>query len=67
MHPRTIDRPGGSAWLTGGQGTLATPKPLKTVGSFWPYATVLPAVRMPNRDGFVQDPRPDVPASAGPR
>ena len=27
--------------LVGGQGTLATPKPLKTVGSFWPYATTL--------------------------
>ena len=24
-------------------------------------ATTLPAVRMPNRDGFVSDPRPDVP------
>lgn len=93
--------------LVGGQGTLATPRPLKTVGSFWPYATTLwdyvnrampfdrpgllepsevyaavafvlnlngivgedvvisastlPAVRMPNRDGFVSDPRPDVP------
>ena len=93
----------------GGQGTLATPRPLKTVGSFWPYATTLwdyvnrampfdrpglldpsevyaavafvlnlngivgedvvmnastlPAVRMPNRDGFVSDPRPDVPPS----
>ena len=92
--------------LVGGQGTLATPKPKKTVGSFWPrattvwdyvnrampfqqpgslthnevYATVayvlflngivgekdvmdaksLPRVRMPNRDGFVADPRPDV-------
>ncbi len=92
--------------LVGGQGTLATPKPLKTVGSFWPYATTLwdyvnrampfdrpgtlqspqvyaavayilningiitedvvmdatslPKVRMPNRDGFVADPRPDV-------
>jgi mono/diheme cytochrome c family protein len=92
--------------LTGGQGTLATPRPLKTVGSFWPYATTLwdyvnrampfdrpglltpsevygavayvlhlngiiaadqvmdaaslPKVRMPNRDGFVADPRPDV-------
>jgi cytochrome c len=90
----------------GGQGTLATPRPLKTVGSFWPYATTLwdyvnrampfdqpgllqppevyaavayvlhlngiiaedqvmdatslPRVRMPNRDGFVADPRPDV-------
>ncbi|MBM3803796.1 MAG: c-type cytochrome [Acidimicrobiia bacterium] len=27
--------------LVGGQGTLATPKPLKTVGSYWPYATIL--------------------------
>ena len=94
------------ARLVGGQGTLATPRPLKTVGSFWPYATTLwdyinrampfdkaglltpsevyaasafvlnlngivaddgvmnastlPKVRMPNRDGFVEDPRPDV-------
>src|SRR6202035_711239 len=24
--------------LVGGQGTIATPKPVKTVGSFWPYA-----------------------------
>jgi cytochrome c len=94
------------ARLVGGGGTLATPKPLKTVGSFWPYATTLwdyinrampfdkpgllqpsevyaaaayilnlngivaddavidatslPRVRMPNRDGFVADPRPDV-------
>ncbi len=92
--------------LVGGQGTLATPKPRKTVGSFWPHATsvwdyvnrampfnqpgllnhnevyavvayvlhlngivgekqvmnskTLPQVRMPNRDGFVSDPRPDV-------
>jgi cytochrome c len=92
--------------LVGGQGTLATPRPLKTVGSFWPYATTLwdyvsrampfdrpglltpaevyaavafvlhlngiieedrvmdatslPKVKMPNRDGFVSDPRPDV-------
>ena len=97
---------GVGAVLVGGQGTLATPKPLKTVGSFWPYATsvwdyvnrampfdqpgllkpsevyavvayvlnlngiipddqlldakTLPQVRMPNRDGFVEDPRPDV-------
>jgi cytochrome c len=27
--------------LTGGQGTLATPKPVKTVGSYWPYAPTL--------------------------
>jgi cytochrome c len=92
--------------LVGGQGSLATARPLKTVGSFWPYATTvwdyvnrampfdkpgllkpsevyavvayilnlngivkddqvmdarsLPKVRMPNRDGFVGDPRPDV-------
>lgn len=92
--------------LVGGQGTLATPKPRKTVGSFWPHATTvwdyvnrampfnqpgllshsqvyavvayvlylngivgetqvlnaksLPKIRMPNRDGFVADPRPDV-------
>ena len=92
--------------LVGGQGTLNTEKPLKTVGSYWPYATTLfdyinrampfdrptvmtvddvyavtayllningiikaedvmdaktlPAVRMPNRDGFIADPRPDV-------
>lgn len=97
--------------LAGGQGTLATEKPLKTVGSFWPYATsvwnyvnrampyaqpgslapdevyavvayvlhlngivgerermdekTLPKVRMPNRDGFVPDARPDVGQGAG--
>ncbi|WP_029003010.1 c-type cytochrome [Azorhizobium doebereinerae] len=27
--------------LAGGKGTLATAKPVKTVGSFWPYATTL--------------------------
>ncbi|MBI3697868.1 MAG: cytochrome c, partial [Acidobacteria bacterium] len=27
--------------LVGGQGTLATPKPKKTVGSYWPYATTV--------------------------
>lgn len=92
--------------LAGGQGTLATPKPIKTVGSFWPYAptlfdyirramplnapqslsnddiyavsayilnlngllpadatldaTTLSAIKMPNRSGFTDDPRPDV-------
>lgn len=92
--------------LVGGRDTLTTDKPVKTVGSFWPYATTLwsyinraqpfdepgslthdqvyavtayllylngiigetdvldartlPAVKMPNRDGFVPDPRPDV-------
>jgi cytochrome c len=93
--------------LVGGQHTLTTSKPVRTVGSYWPYATTLydyihrampfyapqsltsdevysviawllfqngiipedavmdahslPLVQMPNRDGFVQDPRPDVP------
>jgi S-disulfanyl-L-cysteine oxidoreductase SoxD len=92
--------------LVGGQGTLATDKPIKTIGSFWQYTTTLwsyihraqpfdepgsltpdqvyavtayllyrngiigeqdvmnaktlPLVQMPNRDGFVPDPRPDV-------
>lgn len=92
--------------LVGGRGTLATPRPRKTVGSYWPYATTLwdfvnrampfnqpgtlsqqevyalsayvlflndivgekqaidaktlPSIRMPNRDGFVSDPRPDI-------
>jgi S-disulfanyl-L-cysteine oxidoreductase SoxD len=27
--------------LVGGQGTLATTKPVRTVGSYWPYATTL--------------------------
>jgi len=95
--------------LVGGQGSLATSRPLKTVGSYWPYATTLwdyirrampfdhpgtltpdeiyrvtayvlfmngivgeqdaldqttlPQVKMPNRDGFVADPRPDVPVA----
>jgi len=91
--------------LVGGQGTLSSSNPVKTIGSFWPYATTLfdfinrampynapqslsadevyslsayllylngivpadavldakslPAIRMPNRDGFVSDTRPD--------
>jgi cytochrome c len=101
------------ARLVGGQGTLATPRPIKTVGSYWPYATTLwdyvnrampfdrpgmlqpaevyaavayvlnlngiigpdrvidattlPQVKMPNRDGFVPDSRPDVPKKPGSR
>ena len=93
--------------LVGGVGTLASPQPIKTIGSYWPYATTLydyihrampfpapqslssndvyslvawllyrngiiaedlildakslPAISMPNRQGFVPDPRPDVP------
>lgn len=27
--------------LAGGKGTLATAKPVKTIGSYWPYATTL--------------------------
>ena len=27
--------------LAGGSGTLATDKPVKTLGSYWPYATTL--------------------------
>lgn len=92
--------------LIGGRGTLAGGKALKTVESYWPYATTifdyvkramplnapgsltdneiyavtayilgeakiikknhvidaktLPKVQMPNRDGFIGDPRPDV-------
>ena len=92
--------------LVGGQGTIATPKPIKTVGSFWPYAPTLfdyirrampqnapqslsnedvyavsayilnlngllpadatldgkslAAIKMPNRNNFVGDTRPDV-------
>jgi len=92
--------------LVGGQGTLATPKPVRTVGSYWPYAPTLfdyirramlqnapqslsnddvyavsgyilnlngllpadatldartlSAIKMPNRNMFVSDPRPDV-------
>jgi len=91
--------------LVGGKSTLTTPKPLKTVGSYWPYSTTLfdyinrampfdnpglltydqvyavsalilhwngiigehdvmdastlARVKMPNRDGFVSDTRPD--------
>jgi len=94
--------------LVGGMGTINTPKPVKTVGSYWPYATTvfdyirrampydqpgtlqtdeiysavafilnangiigendemnektLPKVKMPNRDGFIPDARPDVKA-----
>jgi hypothetical protein len=96
-------REGPNDALAGGQGTLSTARPLKTVGSYWPYATTLwdyinrampfaqphslgidevyavtayvlslnglvserdtmsestlPLLRMPNRDGFIQDDR----------
>jgi mono/diheme cytochrome c family protein len=97
---------GVGAILVGGQGTLRSARPLKTVGSYWPYATTLwdyinrampfdqpgllkppdvyaavayilnlngiiredqvidarslPKIVMPNRDGFILDPRPKV-------
>ncbi|MGE3849914.1 MAG: c-type cytochrome [Gammaproteobacteria bacterium] len=100
-------REGPDPVLVGGQGTLATAKPLQTIGSYWPYATtvfdyvrrampftqpgslsddqvyaltafllaqngILPqdtvldraglrAVRMPNQEGFLPDPRPAAP------
>lgn len=103
--PKGIEGP--APRLIGGIGTLATAEPVKTVGSYWPYATTLydyvyrampptapqslkpdevyavsawilaqngiiqedrvmdaatlPKVEMPNRKGFVSDPRPDVP------
>jgi cytochrome c len=96
--------------LVGGQGTIATPKPVRTVGSYWPYAPTLfdyirramplnapqtlsdddvyavsayilnlnglvatdaaldaktlSAIRMPNRNMFVGDSRPDVKSPA---
>lgn len=98
--------------LMGGIGTLANEHPVKTVGSYWPYATTvydyvframpfgdaqsltadetyaltafilnasdiidydfevnaqtLPGIEMPNADGFITDPRPDVKVPAEP-
>jgi len=92
--------------LVGGHNSLRTPKPLKTIGSYWPYATTLydylrrampfsapqsltsdeiyalvawllhqngivaedtlldasglSLIQMPNRNGFILDPRPDL-------
>jgi mono/diheme cytochrome c family protein len=92
--------------LVGGRNTLTTSKPVRTIGSYWPYATTLydyihrampfnapqsltpdetysviawllfrnqiigedaaidsqtlTSVQMPNRNGFIPDPRPDV-------
>lgn len=99
-------REGPNDVLVGGHGSLQTAKPLKTIGSYWPYATTLydylrrampfnapqsltpdeiyalvawllqqngivsedaildahslPRIDMPNRNGFIPDPRPDV-------
>lgn len=36
-----LNPPQGFDRLVGGKGTLATPKPVQTVGSYWPYATTL--------------------------
>lgn len=92
--------------LVGGHNSLRTSKPIKTIGSYWPYATTLfdylnrampfdapqsltpdeiyaltawllhqngivpqhvvldarslPLIEMPNRHGFIADPRPDI-------
>lgn len=40
-HGMTGEDTKGAPRLFGGQGTLNTPKPVKTVGSFWPYATTV--------------------------
>lgn len=39
--PKGEGRKGEYPALVGGRGTLATPKPMKTVGSYWPYATTV--------------------------
>lgn len=100
---------GNARWpvLIGGQGTLTSDNPVKSPGSYWPYASTifdyvrrampfgdaqsltpdetyaltafilyandiiaddfvvsaatLPGIEMPNKDGFIDDPRPDVP------
>ena len=98
--------------VVGGIGSLASENPVRTVGSYWPYATsvwdyihramplqqpgslsandtyavtafllernkiiqasevmnqeTLPKVRMPNRDGFVPDARPDIAGASRP-
>ena len=37
--PKGVGKPADS--LVGGKGTLASPNPVRTVGSYWPYATTL--------------------------
>jgi cytochrome c len=39
--PRSKGEGGVGDRLVGGQGTLGTPKPVRSVGSYWPYATTL--------------------------
>ena len=39
--PKAAGRQGEYPALVGGRGTLNTAKPVKTVGSYWPYATTL--------------------------
>lgn len=42
IHPAKLTHMGGAPGpLVGGVGTLSSSKPVKTVGSFWPYATIL--------------------------
>ncbi len=40
-NDRGEGRPGQYPALVGGRGTLNTAKPVKTVGSYWPYATTV--------------------------
>jgi cytochrome c len=40
-HAAEADGKAPAPALVGGQGTLTSAKPLKTVGSYWPYATTL--------------------------
>ena len=95
-------------WLVGGHGTISSDTPVRTIGSYWPYAAplwgyvdrampfdrpgeltrdqvysvvayilhlngligendklnaeTLSKIQMPNRDGFVPDPRPEAPS-----
>ena len=39
--PKGVGRKGEYPALVGGRGTLASAKPVKTVGSYWPYATTV--------------------------
>ena len=39
--PRDKGEGGVGDRLVGGQGSLSTPEPVETVGSYWPYATAL--------------------------
>jgi cytochrome c len=38
-HGAALEGSQGGPRLAGGKGTIATPAPVRTIGSFWPYAT----------------------------